>query len=170
MAQMAHDGLARAVRPAHTMLDGDTIFALATGQKKADVSTVGTYAAEALAQAIVRAVQAARPAGGLPAADTPIPKWKPAAPAPACSPCLAQVRYVASRLLGTCWPHRPAPASSAPASPKLRRRLAGLLLGETRRLKSMRSSKVLPEPIAVTVKVTAVSGKTGHSHISLVVR
>ncbi|MFA5873690.1 MAG: P1 family peptidase, partial [Anaerolineales bacterium] len=49
VAQMAHDGLARAVRPAHTMLDGDTIFALATGQKKADVSTVGAYAAEVLA-------------------------------------------------------------------------------------------------------------------------
>jgi len=68
MAQMAHDGLARAIRPAHTMLDGDTIFALATGQKKADGSIVGAYAAEALAQAIVRAVQAAKPAGGLPAA------------------------------------------------------------------------------------------------------
>ncbi|MCX6037938.1 MAG: P1 family peptidase [Chloroflexi bacterium] len=67
VAQMAHDGLARAVRPAHTMLDGDTIFALSTGQKKADVSTVGAYAAEVLAQAIVRAVQAAKPAGGLPA-------------------------------------------------------------------------------------------------------
>jgi L-aminopeptidase/D-esterase-like protein len=66
VAQMAHDGLARAVRPAHTMLDGDTIFALATGQKKADVSIVGAYAAEVLAQAIVRAVQAAKPAGGLP--------------------------------------------------------------------------------------------------------
>jgi L-aminopeptidase/D-esterase-like protein len=48
------------------MLDGDTIFALATGQKKADVSTVGAYAAEVLAQAIVRAVRAAKPAGGLP--------------------------------------------------------------------------------------------------------
>jgi len=70
MAQMAHDGLARAVRPAHTMLDGDTIFALATGQKKADVSTVGAFAAEVLAQAIVRAVQAAKPAGGLPAAGS----------------------------------------------------------------------------------------------------
>jgi len=67
VAQMAQDGLARAVRPAHTMLDGDTIFALATGQKKADVSSVGAYAAEVLAQAIVRAVQAAIPAGGLPA-------------------------------------------------------------------------------------------------------
>lgn len=66
MAQMAHDGLARAIRPAHTMLDGDTIFALATGGRRADVSTVGAYAAEALAQAILRAVQAAGPAGGLP--------------------------------------------------------------------------------------------------------
>lgn len=72
MAQMAHDGLARAVRPAHTMLDGDTVFALATGQKKADVSTVGAYAAEALALAIVRAVRAAEPAGGLPAAGEKI--------------------------------------------------------------------------------------------------
>ncbi len=67
MAQMAQDGLARAIRPAHTMLDGDTIFALATGQKKADVSIVGAYAAEVFAQAIVRAVKAAKPAGGLPA-------------------------------------------------------------------------------------------------------
>ena len=67
VAQMAHDGLARTVRPAHTMLDGDTIFALATGQKQADVSTVGAFAAEALALAIVRAVKAAEPAGGLPA-------------------------------------------------------------------------------------------------------
>lgn len=66
VAQMAHDGLARAVRPAHTMLDGDTIFALATGQKKADVSIVGAYGAEVLAQAIVRAVKAAKPVGGLP--------------------------------------------------------------------------------------------------------
>jgi len=65
MAQMAQDGIARTIRPAHTMLDGDTIFALATGGRRADVSTVGAYAAEALAQAIVRAVQTARPAGGL---------------------------------------------------------------------------------------------------------
>ena len=69
MAQMAQDGLARAIRPAHTMLDGDTIFAMATGQKKADVSIVGAFAAEVLAQAIVRAVKAAKPAGGLPSAS-----------------------------------------------------------------------------------------------------
>ena len=66
MAQMAQDGLARTIRPAHTMLDGDTIFSLATGRKKADVSTIGAYAAEAMAQAILRAVKSAAPAGGLP--------------------------------------------------------------------------------------------------------
>jgi len=66
VAQMAQDGVARTIRPAHTMLDGDTIFALATGQKKTDPSTVGAFAAEVVAQAIVRAVQHAVPAGGLP--------------------------------------------------------------------------------------------------------
>jgi L-aminopeptidase/D-esterase-like protein len=54
VAQMAHDGLARAIRPAHTMFDGDTIFALATGQIDADVNLVGAYAAEVVAQAIRR--------------------------------------------------------------------------------------------------------------------
>ncbi|MCJ7433537.1 MAG: P1 family peptidase [Anaerolineales bacterium] len=68
VAQMAQDGIARSTRPAHTMLDGDTVFALATGGKKVDVSTVGAFAAEALAQAIVRAVRAAHSAGGLPGA------------------------------------------------------------------------------------------------------
>jgi len=74
MAQMAQDGLARAVRPAHTMLDGDTIFAMATGEKAADVTVVGAYAAEAMSQAILRAVRTARSAGGLPAAaDLAVP-------------------------------------------------------------------------------------------------
>jgi L-aminopeptidase/D-esterase-like protein len=68
VAQMAHDGLARAVRPAHTLFDGDTIFALSTGEKNVDVNIVGAYAAEAMAQAIVRAVLQAKAAGGLPAA------------------------------------------------------------------------------------------------------
>ena len=66
VARMAQDGLARTVRPAHTMLDGDVIFALSTGTKKADVSTVGAFAAEAMAEAIIRAVKAAKSAGGLP--------------------------------------------------------------------------------------------------------
>jgi L-aminopeptidase/D-esterase-like protein len=68
VAQMAHDGLARTVRPAHTLFDGDTIFALSTGEKNVDVNIVGAYAAEAMAQAIVRAVLQATAAGGLPAA------------------------------------------------------------------------------------------------------
>jgi L-aminopeptidase/D-esterase-like protein len=70
VAQMAQDGLARCIRPAHTMLDGDTIFALSTGKKRADVSTVGAWAAEVLALAIVNAIRAAQPAGGLPALGT----------------------------------------------------------------------------------------------------
>jgi len=67
VAQMAQDGIARAIRPAHTMLDGDTIFALATGKVRADVNIVGGFAAEVVAMAIVNAVRAARSAGGLPA-------------------------------------------------------------------------------------------------------
>jgi L-aminopeptidase/D-esterase-like protein len=70
MAQMAHDGLARTIRPAHTMLDGDTIFALATGGHKVDVTTAGAFAAEALSVAVLRAVRAAAPAGGLPGLNT----------------------------------------------------------------------------------------------------
>jgi L-aminopeptidase/D-esterase-like protein len=66
VAQMAHDGLARAVRPAHTMLDGDTIFALSTGNQRADVTSVGAFAAEVITHAILRAVRLATPAGGLP--------------------------------------------------------------------------------------------------------
>jgi L-aminopeptidase/D-esterase-like protein len=67
VAQMAQDGIARAVRPAHTMFDGDTIFVLATGAQDADVNVVGAYAAEVVAEAIVRGVRAAESAGGLPA-------------------------------------------------------------------------------------------------------
>jgi L-aminopeptidase/D-esterase-like protein len=66
VAQMAQDGLARAIRPAHTMLDGDTVFALATGEKKADLSTVGAFAAQVMADAILRGVRNAASAGGLP--------------------------------------------------------------------------------------------------------
>jgi L-aminopeptidase/D-esterase-like protein len=68
VAQMAQDGLARTVCPAHTMLDGDTIFALATGEKKADVNIVGAFAAEVFAQAVLRAVRTAKAAAGLPCA------------------------------------------------------------------------------------------------------
>ena len=59
VAEMAHDGMARAVRPAHTMFDGDTLFALATGAHTgSSVNTVGILAAEVVATAIVNAVTA----------------------------------------------------------------------------------------------------------------
>ncbi len=67
VAQMAQDGIARAVRPAHTMFDGDTLFALATGDEPADANLVGGHAPEAVIQAIVRAVRAAEGVAGLPA-------------------------------------------------------------------------------------------------------
>lgn len=68
VAQMAHNGLARTIQPAHTMFDGDTIFALSTGRKKADVNIVGAYASELMAEAVLRAVMASQSASGLPAA------------------------------------------------------------------------------------------------------
>ncbi|HMB23398.1 MAG: P1 family peptidase [Chloroflexota bacterium] len=66
VAQMAQDGIARAIRPAHTMLDGDVVFALATGAKKADVSTVGAFAAAVMTEAIIRGAKMAASAGGIP--------------------------------------------------------------------------------------------------------
>lgn len=66
VAQMAQDGLARTIRPAHTMVDGDTLFALSLGEKTADVNIIGAFAAEVFAQAVVRAVTTAKSAAGLP--------------------------------------------------------------------------------------------------------
>lgn len=67
VAQMAQDGLAQAVRPAHTLFDGDTIFALATGSAgDANASVIGAFAAEVTAQAIRCAVLAATSLAGLP--------------------------------------------------------------------------------------------------------
>lgn len=67
VAQMAHDGLARVVRPAHLMFDGDTIFTLATGQVKSNVNVVGALAAEVFAEAMVRGTKVAVGMGGVPA-------------------------------------------------------------------------------------------------------
>lgn len=78
VAQMAQDGLARTIRPAHTMLDGDTIFSLATGKRKADVNIVGAFAAEVFAQAILNAIYAAEPLGGVPAISEIVDKSHPA--------------------------------------------------------------------------------------------
>ena len=76
VAQMAHDGLARAIMPAHTMFDGDTVFALATGRihlPKADtpfgpepvesLTRIGSSAADVLSRAVIHAMLAAETAG-----------------------------------------------------------------------------------------------------------
>ena len=70
-AQMAHDGLAMAIRPAHMPSDGDTVFALGTGGRAADarlLGEIGALSADVLAQAVVAAVRAADSGFGLPAA------------------------------------------------------------------------------------------------------
>lgn len=80
IAQMAHDGMARAIRPAHTMFDGDTIFCLATGTKalhetagffaapKAQaLNELGRAAADCMSRAIIRAVLCAESIPGFPA-------------------------------------------------------------------------------------------------------
>ncbi|MAS36247.1 MAG: peptidase S58 [Anaerolineaceae bacterium] len=65
LAQMASSGIARAINPAHTMFDGDTLFALASGQIPANVNAVGAYAAEAVSAAIRQAVRQATSLGGV---------------------------------------------------------------------------------------------------------
>lgn len=61
LATMAHDGLARTIHPVHTMADGDTLFALATGASglTGEMTTLGVLAAEATARAVLNAVRAA---------------------------------------------------------------------------------------------------------------
>jgi L-aminopeptidase/D-esterase-like protein len=71
MAQIAHDGLAQAIRPIHTMVDGDTVFALATGEQTnspVNLTVVGAVAAAVLAEAVVRAVNQATSHAAIPAA------------------------------------------------------------------------------------------------------
>lgn len=68
LAQMGHDGFARAIVPVHTMFDGDTIFALATGKIKSelDITTIGALGVEAMEEAILRAVFNAKSISGIP--------------------------------------------------------------------------------------------------------
>ncbi len=77
VAQMAHNGLAQTIRPAHTLFDGDTVFALSLGPRPQttpdlaanafQVSMIGAAAAKTLAQAVVKAVQHATDLHGIPA-------------------------------------------------------------------------------------------------------
>lgn len=69
IAQMTHDGIARAINPAHTMYDGDTVFAISTENLTGfEVSIVGGLAAEAMTEAIVRGVSKAERCGNILAA------------------------------------------------------------------------------------------------------
>ena len=70
LATMAHDGLAHSIRPVHTMTDGDTLFALATGAsgRPGEMTVLGALAAEVVARAVLNAVRAACSLPGLPAA------------------------------------------------------------------------------------------------------
>jgi L-aminopeptidase/D-esterase-like protein len=66
LAQMAHNGLARSITPVHTMFDGDTIFALSTGEIEMDINTLGAAAVQVLAEAVKRGVVNAVSAEGAP--------------------------------------------------------------------------------------------------------
>lgn len=66
LAHFGQQGMIRAISPVHTLVDGDIVFALATGEKTAPLMALGVAAAEAVAQAIVRAVQTAKTLGGVP--------------------------------------------------------------------------------------------------------
>lgn len=63
VAMMAHDGIARAVHPAHTLYDGDSLFVLATGELDAPPTSIGAFAAQAVAEAIRDGVRAATSLG-----------------------------------------------------------------------------------------------------------
>ena len=69
LARVSHDGLALTVRPCHTIRDGDTMFAMATGESResADLTALGAAAVEVTAQAVMRAVRRATSLGGIPA-------------------------------------------------------------------------------------------------------
>ena len=67
VASIAHDGIALVVSPAHTLVDGDTVFAAATGHVEADVDLVSALATQATAQAILAGVMNAASLGGVPA-------------------------------------------------------------------------------------------------------
>ena len=68
IAGMAHDGYARSIRPVHTSVDGDSIYAVSVDDIAADQDLVGTLAAEVMCGAILRAVSSAESAYGFPAA------------------------------------------------------------------------------------------------------
>jgi L-aminopeptidase/D-esterase-like protein len=71
VAQLAQHGMVRTISPVHTTGDGDVVVAMSLGEEQADVNAVGVGAAEAVAEAIVRAVRFAPSLGGLPGLRQP---------------------------------------------------------------------------------------------------
>ena len=71
LAQLAALGMARAIYPVNTMFDGDFVIALSLGDPAADMNALGVAAAEALAEAILRAVNLAPTMGGVPGLARP---------------------------------------------------------------------------------------------------
>lgn len=65
VSQMAHNGYARSINPVHSMMDGDTVFTMATNMVKSDVNIIGTLAAEAMSRAITNGILQAKSLCGL---------------------------------------------------------------------------------------------------------
>ncbi|MGF7060888.1 P1 family peptidase [Brassicibacter mesophilus] len=65
VAQMGQNGLARSINPIHTMLDGDTVFTMSTGEIEADVNLIGTLASEVMSMAITNAIKHAESYNGI---------------------------------------------------------------------------------------------------------
>lgn len=79
VAIMGQDGLARALSPVHSQVDGDVVFALSVGDREADINAVGTLAARVVAESIVRGVTRAKSLGGVPSlsdADSNSQGWE----------------------------------------------------------------------------------------------
>lgn len=70
IAAMGHDGYARSIKPIHTTADGDSIYAVSTGDVAADIDVVGTLSSKVISEAILRAVNSAESAYGFPAASS----------------------------------------------------------------------------------------------------
>jgi len=65
IASIAHNGYARTIRPVHTMVDGDTIFAIGTGKVVADIDVIGLLAARVMEEAVIRAIKTATTIAGI---------------------------------------------------------------------------------------------------------
>lgn len=70
ISDMAHDGLARSIRPVHTSADGDSVYAASLGEIQADIDVIGCLAADVISEAIIRAVYSCESLYGYPSAKS----------------------------------------------------------------------------------------------------